>query len=331
MSPAGPELLAAALAADLHQTWLASMRRGNFAAAWRVSDIVLRRRDDAMNDALPSHERLVWRGEAITGRHVFVQCYHGLGDTVQFLRLLPRLTNVAASVTVRLQPELVEIAHTLPGAENINFDPGASLDGHDAVELEIMELAHVFRLTAADLPGPVPYLHAGGAAISPDTEPRVGLVWRAGDWDNRRSLPDEALETWTQVPGIHWVVLQQNYRGGSGLPSLFRPTVRRNVMETAALMQELDVVISVDSFPAHLAGALGRPTWTLLCAEPDWRWMEQRSDSLWYPTMRLFRQAHAGDWSAVVNAVARALAALVAAASRAPSATVWCNHAQPCA
>jgi len=133
-------------------------------------------------------------------------------------------------------------------------------------------------------------------------------VWKAGDWDDRRSIPPELLAPLAEVPGVELHVLQR----GPGLAE--RPagfgidSGSDNVLEAARVMKALDLVVTVDSMPAHLAGALGVPTWTLLHADPDWRWMEARDDSPWYPTMRVIRQERAGDWTGVVARVAADLA-----------------------
>jgi hypothetical protein len=186
------------------------------------------------------------------------------------------------------------------------------------VDVEVMELPHVFRSTIETLPRAVPYLRAGPAALPhglPLPEPgrlRVGVVWQAGDWDDRRGVPVRLLEPLARVPGVALACLQRG-RAAADWPADFGPVRGADdPAATAAAMAELDLVVTVDSFPAHLAGALGRPVWTLLHADPDWRWMRGRDDSPWYPTMRLFRQDRAGEWEPVVARVAAALASLAA-------------------
>ena len=135
----------------------------------------------------------------------------------------------------------------------------------------------------------------------------VGVVWQAGDWDPLRSVPPALLATLGEIPGVVLHALQRGralaeWRAGFGPVS-----GADDVAATARVMQSLDLMISVDSFPAHLAGALARPVWTLLHTAADWRWMEEREDSPWYPTMRLFRQARPGDWDGVIAKVAAEL------------------------
>ena len=292
---------------DAGAAWMGHMRRGEFAAAWRVSDAVLRGRAGMSCAHWPRHEQWVWNGEPVEGRRVLVRCYHGLGDTLQFIRYTARLRAVAREVIVWAQPELIPLLSTARGIDRLlplhDGAPEAEFD----VDVEVMELAHLFRDTPGTLPSEVPYLHAEPAPLPRDGTLAVGLVWKAGDWDERRSVPAHLLAPLADVPGVAIHVLQR----GGGLaerPAGFgTDSGSDDVLETARVMRALDLVISVDSMPAHLAGALGVPVWTLLHADPDWRWMDGRDDSPWYPTMRLFRQPRPGDWRSVVARVAAEL------------------------
>ena len=153
---------------------------------------------------------------------------------------------------------------------------------------------------------------------------RVGLVWAAGDWDRRRSIPAALLAPLASVPGIELQIFQI----GDALaePREWDAVVPQwnDIVMEASLIRSLDLMISIDSLPAHLAGALGVQVWTLLQKDADWRWMEERADSPWYPTMRLFRQQRAGDWPSVIAAVAAELAKL-SVASRA-TAFLWSHR-----
>lgn len=289
------------------------MRRGEWEAAWRVSDAVLRGRAGSSCAHWPRHEQWVWNGEPVRGRRVLVRCYHGLGDTLQFIRYTGRLRAVAREVIVWAQPELLPLLGTARGIDRLlplhDGSPEAAFD----VDVEVMELAHLFRDTPGTLPAEVPYLHADPAPLPSDGKLAVGLVWKAGDWDDRRSIPPGLLAPLAELPGVTLHILQR----GPGLAE--RPdglgvvSGSDDVTHTARVMKALDLVISVDSMPAHLAGALGVPVWALLHADPDWRWMQGRDDSPWYPTMRLFRQSRPGDWEGVVARVAGELAARSAA------------------
>jgi hypothetical protein len=293
---------------DLAAAWMRHMRTGEWEAAWRVSDRVLARHAGQPSWHLPRHEQWIWNGTPLDGRRVLVRCYHGLGDTLQFIRYAPLLRAIGAEATFWVQPALIPLLRTMPDAGTLlplhDGDAGVEYD----VDVEIMELAHVFHTTPRSIPGPVPYLHAEPASLPRDGRLHVGLVWKAGDWDDRRSIPADLLRPLAEVPGVAIHVLQR----GGGLAE--RPadfgvdSGSDDPMEAARTMRALDLVVTVDSMPAHLAGALGVPVWTLLHAEPDWRWMDHRDDSPWYPSMRLFRQPRPGDWPAVVARVAAELA-----------------------
>ncbi len=290
------------------------MRRGDFEAAWKVSDEVLRARAGVPCAHLPRHEQWVWDGSPVRGKRVLVRCYHGLGDTLQFIRFALQLKKVAREVTVWAQPELIPLLAAARGIGRLlPLHDGAPEVEYD-VDVEVMELAHLFRTNVTSAGGTVPYLHAGPTRRNwgGDRPLRVGLVWRAGGWDERRSIPPHLLAPLAEVPGVELHVLQR----GPGLAErpewLGTVSGSDDVLETARVMKALDLVITVDSMPAHLAGALGVPVWTLLHSDPDWRWMEHRDDSPWYPTMRLFRQARPGAWEEVVARVAAALAERVA-------------------
>jgi hypothetical protein len=287
--------------------WMCHMRAGDFARAWEISDGVLRSRSGAPCFHLPRHEQVLWDGTRVDGRRVLVRCYHGLGDTIQFARYLPLLRQRARHVSLWAQPSLIPLLRTVDTGIEIlplhDGDPGVPYD----VDVEIMELAHVFRSTLATLPREVPYIHVEPASVSQASIPRVGLVWRAGEWAEHRSIPFHRLEPLVRLP-VDWYVLQ-GHPGLAERPAGFGTVAgERDLVELARVMRALDLVITIDSMAAHLAGALDVPVWTLLHAPCDWRWMVDRDDSPWYPTMRLFRQEQQGAWEGVVARVAGELA-----------------------
>ena len=292
------------------------MRRGDFAGAWRISDAVLCDRAGRPCWHLPRHEQAVWKGDPLTGNRVLVRCYHGLGDTVQFIRYASLARERAGELIVWAQPALIEILRGVDGVDRVlplhDGDPGIVYD----VDVEIMELPHLFRSTLETLPARVPYLHVPPGEALPyaidGSHCHVGVVWRAGDWDAERSVPVDLLASLGAVPGVVLHALQRGHAASEWRAEWGPSPGMDNVAATARTMNALDLIISVDSFPAHLAGALGRPVWTLLHAAPDWRWMDARDDSPWYPTMRLFRQERAGEWKPVIARVAARLRALVA-------------------
>jgi hypothetical protein len=283
------------------------MRRGDFDAALRISDEVLARRDPATRDdqARPYHERWVWDGRTVFGRHVLVRCYHGLGDTIQFARFLPPLRERAASVTVECQPELMPLMATLSHVDQIvPFRHATPLPCSDC-DVEIMELMHALHLAPTSVRPPYFSVRANGVAkaiarLLQGPAVRVGLCWQSGTWDEARSVPLRALAAACAAPGIAFVSLQGGPAAAEavacGFPQLDRPALTRGILETAVTISRLDLVITVDTMVAHLAGALGRPVWLLLKADADWRWMSARTDSPWYPSIRIYRQSAAGDW-----------------------------------
>jgi len=281
------------------------MRAGAFDDAWAVSDAVLGARDPATRDdpALPYHLRWLWDGRALEGRRVLVRCYHGLGDTLQFCRYLPLLRRRVAGLTLEAQPELIPLLRSLPGPDRlIPFRPEAPVPASNCnietpqCDIEVMELAHALRL----VPDGAPYL-AAEPLPRPDGDTLVGLCWQAGGWDPGRSVPLPVLAPLGRVPGVRLISLQR----GPGLDELTdagAPPVldigdrSTDVLAVARLLATLDLVVTVDTMIAHLAGALGRPTWLLLQAAADWRWMSGRQ-SLWYDSVRLYRQTEPGQWA----------------------------------
>jgi hypothetical protein len=306
---------------DVSGDWFAAMRRGDWEAAWRATDrIELPRR---ARQQAPGFERrpehLRWDGTPPTGRRVLVRCEHGLGDTLQFMRFIPGLQ--ARQVHFMVQPPLLELLRGLPGLGEVHdYWTDDPLPAHD-VDLEVMELPYVLRTTLAQLPPPYPHLQPHGAAradygVPPDGRLHVGLLFASSDWDPSRSIPLTALAPLFALDGVQFHSLQQGSAAADPLLDPYR--VRRlsgqtqEIARAAAAMCALDLVVSIDGMPAHLAATLGRPTWIMLKHEADWRWMEGREDSPWYPTARLFRQPREGDWEGVALQVAGALERLCA-------------------
>lgn len=281
------------------EAWLAHMRRGDFAAAWEVSDRILEARGGAPTWHLPRHAQSVWGGEPLEGRRVLVRCYHGLGDTIQFIRYAPLVASVAQELTVWAQPALLRLLATVQGISRlVPLHDGVPDVDYD-VDAEIMELPYIFRTTRESVPHDVPYLRVPPLARE-SKQLTVGIVWAAGEWDSRRSIPFELLAPLAEVPGVSLQVLQQGPQRADWREGFGTLAKERDAWEQARFMRSLDLIITVDSMPAHLAGALGVPVWTLLHHDPDWRWMSQGNRSVWYPTMRLFRQPRPGDWASVI-------------------------------
>lgn len=302
----------ASAAALLASRWTAAMRAQDYDLAWALARRQLDARDpaDRDNPALPYHLRWVWDGRDPTGRRCLVRCYHGLGDTLQFARFLPLLARRAASVRVEGQARLLPLLGRVAAAAGVTiqlspFDIDRPLPPSDC-DLEITELPLALRATPAD--APAPYLPPRRAILPPGT---VGLCHSAGDWDAARSIPAPLLQPLcAQVRCLGLVA------AATRLPVLNPAGCPFDMEATAALVASCDLVITVDTMVAHLAGAMGRPTWLLLKAEPDWRWPVEGHHTPWYPTMHLYHQPRAGDWAGVLARVTDNLAAFVSTLAR---------------
>lgn len=267
------------------------MRAGRFEEAWALSDRDLAMRNPATRDdpSRPFHLRWVWDGRPFDGRNVLVRCYHGLGDTIQFARYLPILARRAATVTVEVQPPLLPLLAGMDGAIRfVPFDPAHPYPPSEC-DIEIMELAFALRLPPHAVPPP--YLRV----VSSNDSPRgVGLCHMASAWDEERCVPAELLASICSAQECVSLVPQ-----ACGLSVRNPMGCSVDVLETASLVVSAALIVTVDTMIAHLAGAIGRPTWLLLKADPDWRWSLGRTTP-WYPSMRLYRQPRAGDWIRVV-------------------------------
>jgi hypothetical protein len=288
--------------------WMLLMRNGEFAKAWHISDAALAARAGKPCWHLPRHLQHIWDGTPLSGKRVLVRCYHGLGDTIQFIRYAPLVKATASRLIVWAQPALLPLLETVTAIDTLlPLHDGTPELAYD-VDVEIMELAHVFRTTGDTIPSHIPYL-----PIEPDVTLRrenvvnVGLVWKAGSWDDRRSIPFTLLAPLFGVAGVNIIILQGDAQAAGWVKGFGIHPGELGLYQYARVLRGMDLLISVDSMPAHLAGALGVPVWNLLRYSADWRWMENRSDSPWYPTMRLFRQEHAGEWDPVINQVVREL------------------------
>jgi hypothetical protein len=277
------------------------MRAGDFEAAWAASDRIRARGGLLHDTSRPRHLQCVWDGSDLRGRRVLIRCYHGLGDTIQFIRYAPLVRAIAREVIVWAQPELLPLLRTVPGIDQLlPLHDGAPEVRFDA-DVEVMELPYVFRTTLGTMPRQVPYFSVPPVTLEGDGL-RVGIAWRAGTWDERRTIPFELLRPLLAIPGVSWYRLQRDAPAGECDPQL-RPVDTSTVVNTAGAIRDLDLVLSIDSMPAHLAGALGAAVWTLLPSDADWRWLHGCDESPWYPTMRVFRQSSAGDWRPVVDRV----------------------------
>jgi hypothetical protein len=283
----------------LQALWMENMRAGRFGRAWEVSDELLRRRRQGETGSRPRHAQMIWDGSALAGKRVLVRCHHGLGDTIQFARFLPMLRSRARSVALLCQTELVplmtqsDVCRTvLPlhdGTPEVEYD----------VDVEIMELAHAFRASPQMVCRGVPYLRVEPPCLRRDRHLNVGLVWRTASRDIRHSVDLDLLAPLWSIEGVRYHAIQPGDAVTEWTPEHGPVAGSDDILAAAKAMLSLDLVISVDSMPAHLAGALGVPTITLLPAPAHWRWMSGRR-SPWYPSMTLLRQKNPGEWEGAV-------------------------------
>ncbi|KAA6456967.1 glycosyltransferase family 9 protein [Acidobacteria bacterium AB60] len=299
--------------------WMAWMLLGRFSNAWEESDAIRRR-------GAPDPHRF-WNGQEVGGKVVIVRSLHGLGDAIQNLRFLPLLRQRASRVLLEVPPSLVEIARGIPGPDEV-VSWGNSFtqrEGAWDVQMEVTELPYWMRCQVEDLPLATQYLripdvHARCASrwLGGAPHPRIGIAWAAGEWNPARSISlSEMTPLFDESDLTFW-----NIQGGSIRAEWEGLACRKNlkdvpelcadagVLPLAAFISQLDVVITVDTLAAHLGGALGVRTWVMLQHKADWRWMTDREDSPWYPSVRLFRQPEDGDWKTGIHRVSDALAGL---------------------
>ncbi|MDR3733932.1 MAG: tetratricopeptide repeat protein [Acidobacteriaceae bacterium] len=263
-----------------------------------------------------------WTGDACPDSTLLIHNDQGLGDAIQLIRLVPRLKERCRRLIIECDDTLLPLFAAVPGIDQV-IALDAPLPPVD-FQASLLGTMHRLGLDWPDLPGPIPYLQADSNRVMiwrQRLEPgfTAGLVWAGNPKhgnDRRRSCPLAALAPVLSVPGIQWVSLQKGAVAGDLIRLGWQNRIVdlapliEDFADTAAIIETLDLVITVDTAVAHLAGALGRPCWVLLPYAPDWRWMRDRSDTPWYPTLRLFRQPVPGDWDALATAVAAALDSL---------------------
>ena len=253
----------------------------------------------------------VWTGDAPAGRTILVHAEQGFGDTIQFARYLPLIAERGAQVVLACDARLTPLLGMLQGVVVVSCDQ--ELPAYDAW-IDQMSLPRVFATGPTSIPAAGGYLAADLARVAAwraalPAGRKVGIAWAgnpAHSNDRRRSLPPDAVRALLATPGICFVSLQVGERANeTGLADLSARLT--DYAETAALVANLDLVVTVDTSAAHLAGALGVPCWVLLPFAPDWRWRLGCEDSAWYASLRLFRQPAPGDWRRCVMKVACAL------------------------
>lgn len=296
------------------------LQAGEFEAGWEEYEWRLKLPELA--PFWPYAGRPRWDGGPLGGRRILLYAEQGFGDAIQFVRYVPLVAAKGGHVVLSCQPKLVKLFGSVAGAAAMHDtgDPTPEFD----VCCSLLSLPRLFRTTLATIPAAVPYLRPGEAAVSAwkarlaaaGPGLKVGLYW-ATESKNRitplRSLELKTLAPLAGVPGIVFFSLQRGAaaaeaaRPPQGMRLIDAGAELRDFADDAALIANLDLVISINTATAHLAGALGKPVWTLVHFPPDWRWLAGRDDCPWYPTMRLFRRQRSQSWSDVVAQVRTAL------------------------
>lgn len=265
-------------------------------------------------------KHLVWDGAPFAGKRLLITREQGLGDFIQMARFFPEVAALGGELHVECPPEWMSVVGGMPAT--FHLSDGLSITpGNFDFYLPIMHLPRVLGTDPNTIPAEVPYVRsdpdrAAGwkRRLARGDCKRIGLVW-AGNPQNsndaNRSMPVGAFEPLHALEGIAWFGVQKAHRADDFAPSQLAMEQLGGHLDdfavTAAVVENLDLVISVDTSVAHLVGAMNRPVWLLLAHQPDWRWQLDRSDSPWYPSMRVFRQTAPGDWDGVIRAVMAAL------------------------
>ncbi|BBB91653.1 MAG TPA: tetratricopeptide repeat protein [Methylomusa anaerophila] len=261
-----------------------------------------------------------WRGEFFSGKKLLVRSEQGFGDCLQFARYLPQVKARGGYVALAAAGELLRLFHSLEGVDELVLHAEEDLRSRRFdLEVPLMSLPLIFGTTLNTIPAAVPYLRVDGNLIEAWRRkitgdlPRVGLVW-AGSAENKlaiqRTCGLQAMAKLAAVKGVSYYSLQKGEAAGelqnppAGLQVADLTADIGDFADTGALIENLDLVISIDTSVVHLAGALGKPAWVLLPHDHEWRWLLNRDDSPWYPGMRIFRQKAAGDWNDVMGLAA---------------------------
>lgn len=266
----------------------ARLLAGDFAGGWPKYE--WRRRVFPQRAAYSAPQ---WRGEAIAGKTLLIHAEQGLGDTIQFARYVKPAAEKGARIVFEVQPALLKLFSGFPGVETL-ICFGDPVPPHD-LQCPLLSLPALFEtIPAASCLSAEPIASAQ----------RIGVAWRGNPQhseDRRRSLSAAQMAACFAGTGLNPVCLQKDATPEE--LAAFTPVELSDFGMTASVIAGLDLVVTVDTVVAHLAGALGKPVWTLLGFAPDWRWQQKREDSPWYPSMRLFRQQEPGDWNPVIDKV----------------------------
>ncbi len=311
----------------------ALLRMGDFLSGWSEHEWRWQRK--GMGEEAFSQPR--WSGSDLAGKTVLLHSEQGLGDTLQFVRYAELVKQRGATVLVECPRVLTRLIASCPGVDGViaSGEVRPPFDMH----VPLLSLPGIFRTTLGNIPANVPYLSPAVSATIPlpaelDDNPsfKIGIAWqgsRVNIADPVRSIPFAEFAPLAALAGVRLYSLQmgdgreQLQAVNDAWPIVDLGDQLGDFNQTAAIMRKLDLIVSCDSAPAHLAGAIGAPVWVALAYVADWRWLVDRNDTPWYPNMRLFRQARAGDWQDVFQSIAEQVAHVVSeAAGRSRSVTV---------
>lgn len=308
-----------------HNLGLLLLQKGDFARGWSEYEW----RSRAMPDCgyWREYAQPRWDGTSLQGKRILLHAEQGYGDAFQFARFIPHLAGLGATVLLQAFGSTVRLFNGMPGVEQV-YCFEESLPPFD-VHCPLPSLPFLLGISSVDkIPSAVPYITASPPlttkmqalvqAASDGSKLKVGLCWHGRPHPPGRSIDWSELAPLADITDITFFKIFKEAETGQG--NAGAATARINVVDltdelndfadTAALIQNLDLIITIDTAVAHLAGAMGMQTWILLKSDPDWRWMRGRLDSPWYPTAHLFRQPRRGDWAPVVQEVASALRSL---------------------
>ncbi|NOZ67881.1 MAG: tetratricopeptide repeat protein [Deferribacteres bacterium] len=304
--------------ADAHYNrGLVLLMKGEFEEGWKEYKWRFKSAEISGDIGYRGTEIPEWDGSPLNGRTVLISSEQGAGDHIQFVRYIPLVKAAGGRVIYECSRSLIRLFENFKGIDVLSESPyDHGRGGKPDVCISLLNLPAVFGTTIDRIPADIPYLSVDRYAAEQwkhrinSRAFKVGLVW-AGNPEHRndrnRSCRLRDFEPLAALPGIEFFSLQKGVTGDSPPASLHLVDITKylgDFHDTAAVIENLDLVISVDTAVAHLAGALGRPVWTLLPFVPDWRWMLKREDTPWYPTMRLFRQERHGEWAPVMKKVA---------------------------
>jgi tetratricopeptide (TPR) repeat protein len=296
---------------------LALLQVGEYQQGWEEFEWRWKKR--GYTSKAKSFRQPEWDGASLCGRTILIHCEQGFGDAIQFVRFLPLVAQQGGRVVVECPEPLKGLIEGVKGVCEV-VASGQELPPFDC-HLPLMSLPRVFGIRIDSLPRTVPYVYPAleklaewSSKFTDSSTFRVGIVWAGRKKpDPNRTCPFQFLAPLAGMPGISFYSLQIRENGAPNEPMSDGPALIDLTQEitdfgdTAALIANLDLVISIDTGVVHLSGALGKETWLILPYAADWRWMLEREDSPWYPTMRLFRQKSPGDWPGVVTRLGKAL------------------------